>query len=84
MASTKNSFISTYSYMALIHYWKKYNRSINYFLLDYIVLIAYNKIAKFKQVILNLPNTTCNIWKIKNCLFEFSNFIISNQYNIIQ
>ena len=68
MASTKNSFISTYSYMALIHYWKKYNRSINYFLLDYIVLIAYNKIAKFKQVILNLPNTTCNIFSLNNLL----------------
>ena len=68
MASTKNSFISTYSYMALIHYWKKYNRSINYFLLDYIVLIAYNKIAKFKQTILNLPNITCSIFSLNKLL----------------
>ena len=68
IASTKNSFISTYSYMALIHYWKKYNRSINYFLLDYIVLIAYNKIAKFKQTILNLPNITCSIFSLNKLL----------------
>ena len=68
MASTKNSFISTYSYMALIHYWKKYNSQIEYFILDYILLIAYNKIAKFKQVILNLPNTTCNIFSLNNLL----------------
>ena len=68
MASTKNSFIPTYSYMALIHYWKKYNSSIDYFLLDYIVLIAYNKIAKFKQTILNLPNITCSIFSLNKLL----------------
>ena len=68
MASTKNSFISTYSYMALIHYWKQYNSQIHYFLLDYIFLIAYNKVDKFKQVIHNLPNITCSIFSLNKLL----------------
>ena len=75
MAVGKNSFIATYSYMAFLHYWKKYNRLIEYFLIDYIIYIAYNEVQKLKKVINDLPFVTCNIfsfYKILNSTYEKS------------
>ena len=40
---------------------KKYNSFINYFLLDYIILIAYNNVPEFKNLISNLPYSNFNL-----------------------
>ena len=68
MAYSKNSFISTYGYNAFLLYWKKYNSLINYFLIDYIIYIAYNKVQKFKNVIDKLPFINCSIFSLVKIL----------------
>lgn len=68
MATTKKSFIATYSYVALLYYWKKYNSLIFYFFLDYIIHIAYYNVLEFKDKIEELPYTTCNIFALANAL----------------
>ena len=61
MTFSKNSFIAIYGYNALLYYWKKYNYIIDYFLLDYIIYIAYLKLSKFKKLITELPFENCGI-----------------------
>ena len=61
MAVPKNSFIATYSFASLLFYWKKYNSTICYFLLDYIFNIAYKKLPKFKKIIDDQPYIECDI-----------------------
>ena len=68
MAVSKNSFIATYGYMAFLFYWKKYNSLIDYFLIDYIIHIAYNKVTVFKDIIGRLPYIRCNIFSLEKCL----------------
>ena len=68
MAVPPNSFIATYCYAALLFYLKKYNSFINYFLLDYIILIAYNNVLEFKNLITNLPFVNCNIFSLVKSL----------------
>ena len=48
--------------------FKKYNKFINYFLIDYIISIAYNNIPEFKNDIDKLPSVTCNIFLLFNIL----------------
>ena len=64
MAIPKNSFIATYGYNALLYYLKKYDYFITYFLLDYIIYIAYINVPEFKEIINNLPSVTCNIFSL--------------------
>ena len=73
MAVPKNSFIATYGYKALLNYWKKYNSLIDYFLIDYIIYVAYHKEEKFREIINELPFTTCNIFSLAQSL--------NNNYN---
>jgi len=68
MAVSKNSFIATYGYMALIYYWEKYNSLLNYFLIDYIIYIAYENVKEFKDIIINLPYINCNIFSLARSL----------------
>ena len=70
--TTKKSFISTYSYIAFLFYWKKYNSLISYFLIDYIIHIAYQKVEPFKNLIENLPFYKCNIPLVKELNFEYN------------
>ena len=67
LAVPKNSFIAIYGYMAFLYYWKKYNSLIDYFLLDYVLYIAYSYSNKFKNIIDNLPYT-CNILSLVKSL----------------
>ena len=67
-AVSKNSFLATYGYIAFLYYWKKYNSLINYFLIDYIIYIAYEKLPEFQHKINILPNITCNIFSLKHAL----------------
>ena len=68
LAVAPKSFIATYSYIAFLLYWKKYNSLIDYFLIDYIILIAYNNIPEFKNLITDLPFVNCNIFSMVNLL----------------
>ena len=68
LAVPKNSFIATYCYFSFLYYLKKYNKFINYFLIDYIISIAYNNIPEFKNDIDKLPSVTCNIFLLFNKL----------------
>ena len=68
LAVPPKSFIATYCYMAFLLYWKKYNSLINYFLLDYIVHIAYNNVPEFKNLVTNLPFVNCNIFSMGKSL----------------
>ena len=72
-ALPKNSFVATFGYKALLNYWKKYNLLIDYFLIDYIIYIAYHKEEKFKTIINKHPFTTCNIFSLVESL--------NNNYN---
>lgn len=61
-AVPKNSFIATYSYYSFLYYWKKYNSLLDYFLIDYIISIAYYNVPEFKNKIKKLPFVNCNIF----------------------
>ena len=77
MAVSKNSFIATYGYMAFLYYWKKYNSLIAYFLIDYIIHIAYINVPEFKNIITNLPFINCSIFRLEKILdsdFRYSDF----------
>ena len=64
MGVSKNSFIATYGYMAFLYYWKKYNSRIDYFLIDYIIHIAYTKVLEFKNIVNKIPAVSCSIFKL--------------------
>ena len=69
----KNSFIANFSFACLLFYWRKYNRIIDYFLLDYIFDLAYRKVPKFHRIIKRHPRTTCGIFALhrkKNRLYN--------------
>lgn len=48
-----NQNISDYIYRCLIYYWENHNSIIDYFLLDYIIKIGYNRHTIFKKQIDN-------------------------------
>ena len=81
LATTKNSFISTYGYSTLLLYWKKYNSLINYFLLDYIIYIAYNNIIEFKHIIEKLPKQKCKIPLVKVLNSEYNKSYFNCHFN---
>ena len=62
LGTTKKSFISTYCYIGFLIYWKKYNSLIHYFLIDYVIYIAYKSVNQFKYEIEKLPDDKCHIW----------------------
>ena len=64
MAVTKNSFIATYGYHAILFYWKKYNSLIDYFFFDYIIHIAYYNVPEFKKMFEQIPIVSCNIFSL--------------------
>ena len=64
IASSKNSFFATYGYQAFLNYWYKYNSLIDYFLIDYIISVLYNKEKKFKEKINELPLVACNTFSL--------------------
>lgn len=66
LAMPKNSFLSTYIYNALLFYWKKYTKLINYFLIDYIIKIAYENIKELRDMIEKIPYIDCDIFQLQN------------------
>ena len=82
MAVGLNSFIATYGYIAFLFYWKKYNKLIDYYLIDYIIHIAYMNLKEFKDKIEQLPFVTCNIFSlIKYINFGFNQSYINCPFN---
>ena len=82
MAVTKNSFIATYSYHAILFYWKKYNSLINYFLIDYIIHIAYYNVPEFKKIFEIIPIVNCNtfiLFKNLNSKYNPSDICLYNK-----
>jgi len=97
MAVGKNSFIAAFAYHALFFYWKKYNYIIDYYLIDYIIHIAYYNVQEFKNNIDRIPYLVCDIFlllyklnseynKVNVCHYNKLNrrefFPIVHQYNI--
>ena len=76
LAVPKNSFIATYGYLSFLYYWKKYNSLIDYFLLDYVIYVAYNTSHEFQNIVNKLPYI-CNILslvKVLNSEYNKSDF----------
>ena len=68
IAVPKKSFIAIYIYKALLQYWKKYNNLVNYFLIDYLMYSAYDKVESFKNLIDKHPYIVCNIFTLSGLL----------------
>ena len=64
----KNSFLSVYAYNAFLLYWKNYDKLIDYFLIDEIILVGFDNAPKLRTLIDKLPYITCNIFVLKNLL----------------
>lgn len=54
-AGQKNSLIHTFCRDIFFSYWKKYNKLIDYFFIDYVMLTGYNNIPDFKKLIDAVP-----------------------------
>ena len=79
--SSKNSFLTTYSYNAFLIYWKhhKYNKIS---LLDDIIHIGYQSIYEFKEYIDKIPYIDCNEFILNNLLKEdYSKKMINDKSN---
>ena len=72
LAVPKKSFIATYGYISFLYYWKKYNSLIDYFLLDYVIYIAYNVSHEFKNIVDNLPYICNTLSLVKALNHEFN------------
>ena len=68
LATSKNSFLATYAYNALLFYWKNYNTLINYFLIDYVIYVAFRNVLPLRKKIFKLPFITCNIFNLVRVL----------------
>ena len=84
MAVAKNSFLATFAYNSFLLYWKKYNSLVAYFLIDFIVHIAYSNVTEFKSIISKIPFVPCNIFSLcykLNSKYNKSNICHFNKLN---
>ena len=81
MAVGKISFFATFAYHALFFYYKKYSYLIDYFLLDYIVHIAYYNVPEFKSDIDKIPFLVCDIFLLLYKLNSENNKLNDYYYN---
>ena len=68
MTMPKESYLSTYAYNAFLHYWKNYNKLIDYFLIDYIIKIAYDNIKEFNDLFPKIPYIECSVFRFTDIL----------------
>lgn len=54
-AGQKKSIIHSFCRDIFFSYWKKYNKPIDYFLFDYVMLAGYNNIPAFKKLVDSIP-----------------------------
>lgn len=54
-AGRKNSLIHNFCKDIFFLYWEKYNKLIDYFFIDYVMLVGYKTIPEFKKLVDSLP-----------------------------
>jgi hypothetical protein len=75
----KNNFLFEFAKDFFNEYWIKNNDMIDYFLIDYVIAIAYNSFPLVKQMIDNVDNNNTNISLMQhNIENEFSPDFIKN------
>ena len=85
--SSKNSFLTTYSYKALLIYWKYNNFNTNY-LFEYIIYFGYQSLNGFKNYIDKLPYLNFIFFSLNKSLNEdyhkkwdnYNSIITTNEY----
>ncbi len=78
-AGQKNSLIHSFCCDIFFSYWKKYNKLIDYFFIDYVMLAGYNNISGFKKLIDELPLNNQGIKELdKHFNDEYSNELLDN------
>jgi hypothetical protein len=56
----QNNILFDFSRRFFFEYWKKYNELVDYFLIDYVIAIAYNRLPPVKKMIDEVcPNNPC-------------------------
>ncbi len=78
-AGQKDSLIHIFCRDIFFSYWKKYNKLIDYFLIDYTMLIGYNNIPEFKKLVDSLPLNNQGIKELdKHFNDEYSKELLDN------
>ncbi len=78
-AGQKNSIIHSFCRDIFFSYWKKYNKLIDYFFIDYVMLTGYDNISGFKKFVDALPFNNQGIKELdKHFNDEFSNELLDN------
>ncbi|MDR2717114.1 MAG: capsular polysaccharide synthesis protein [Treponema sp.] len=68
IGGTKNNILFEFAKNFFYEYWKKYNDMIDYFLIDYVIDIAYRSISGIKQMIDNVPLNNSNLYVMRDNL----------------
>lgn len=66
--SMKHTVLFEYLKEAYTLFWKKHNEIIDYFLLDYLILIAYNEFKPIRDLIDEIPINNLNIKELHEAL----------------
>ena len=78
-AGQKNSIIHSFCRDIFFSYWKKYNKLIDYFFIDYVMLAGYNNIPEFKKLVDSLPLNNQGIKELdKHFNDEYSKEFLDN------
>lgn len=78
-AGQKNSLIHSFCRDIFFSYWKKYNKLIDYFFIDYVMLAGYKNISGFKKLIDELPLNNQGIKELdRHFNEEYSNELLDN------
>lgn len=72
MACGKNNYFLRYLREIFYEYWKEQNKLIDYFLIDYLMIIGYNNLTSVKNVLDEVPYSNPDIyWLNRNLSEEF-------------
>lgn len=82
MGSSKNNILFNFLKDFYNEYWKKENSVLAYFLTDYAIYIAYNKIDEVRHMIDNVPENNILIHQLKEKLND--EFNITEYNNILE
>lgn len=64
LKSEKNNVLMMFMYDAFISYWEKYDCLIDYWLVDYVINVAYNEIDFIKKIIDKVPENNERIFDL--------------------
>lgn len=78
-AGQKKSIIHSFCRDIFFSYWKKYNKLIGYFFIDYVMLAGYNNIPEFKKLVDAIPFNNQGVKELdRHFNDEFSSEIFSS------